>query len=42
MARAAAEDRDAAHAARADNQAVLTGLQELLDAARAEAFTTMR
>ena len=39
---AAAEDRDAAQAARADDQAVLTGLREQLDAACAEAFTAMR
>ena len=39
MARAAAKDRDAAWAARADDQAMLPGLQEQLDAARAKAFT---
>ena len=42
MARAAAEDRDAAQEARADDQAVLTGLREQLDAAHAEEFTAMR
>ena len=39
-ARAAAKDKDAAQATRADDLAVLIGLQEQLDAARAEAFTT--
>ena len=41
VARVAAKDRDVAQAARANDQAVLIGLREQLDATRAEAFTTM-
>ena len=41
-ARTAAQDRDAAQEARADDQAVLVGLREQLDAARTKAFTAMR
>ena len=41
-ARGATEDRDVAQAAKPDDQAVLTGLQEQLDATRAEAFTATR
>ena len=40
-ARVAAKDQDAAQAARADNQAVLTRLREQLDTTRVEVFTTM-
>ena len=42
MAIAAAEDRNAAQAAWADDQAMLIGLREQLDGARADAFTTTR
>ena len=38
--RAAAKDRDAAQAARVDDQAMLIGVREQLDAAHAEAFTS--
>ena len=40
MARASTKDRDAAQAARADDQALLIGLWEQLDASHVEAFTT--
>ena len=41
MTRAAAKDRDAAQAIRANDQAMLIALREQLDAARIEAFTAM-
>ena len=41
-ARVAAEDRDVAEEARADDQAVRIGRREQLDATCAEAFTAMR
>ena len=40
MAKAATEDRDVAQAARVDDQAMLIGVREQLDAAHAEAFTS--
>ena len=40
VARVAAKDRDVAQAARADDQAILSGLREQLDATHAKAFTT--